>query len=68
MTLPADVEKTGSGLPAKHTTFTTPRSVTIQENATVSPQRELELRRQNSISITSPQQVDAPSRIIGEFR
>jgi len=57
-------------LPPRTRTFTIPRSITIQDdNVGASPSREKELRRFNSISMTTgPQHVNTPSRIIGEFR
>ncbi|RSH91845.1 hypothetical protein EHS25_009215 [Saitozyma podzolica] len=65
-----DEEKTVGSPVARRTTFTIPRSITIQDDGPqqISLQRELTLRRQNSISITSPPVVDSRSRIVGEFR
>jgi hypothetical protein len=46
-----------------------PRSVTIQDDRTPTQARELQLRRQNSVSLGSgPQRAEAGPRIVGEFR
>jgi hypothetical protein len=49
----------------RNTTFD--RTVTINQDPAVQ-ERELQLRRQNSVSFANRSRVDAPSRIVGEFR
>ena len=60
-------------------TITLPRTTTIPRTSTfdrtvtfnqdpAAQERELQLRRHNSVSFASPSRVDAPSRIVGEFR
>lgn len=68
-----DVEKQypSAGLPARNTTFTIPRSITIQDDRErrQSVSRDLDLRRQNSVSFaTGPVRVEPSTRIVGEFR
>lgn len=63
-----DAEKathTGASGQQAHPQFAIPRSVTIQDDETA--QRELRLRRQNSVG-AGPRQVDTTSRLVGEFR
>jgi hypothetical protein len=65
-----DVEKAPHSRLAKHTTFDVPSSLTMQDDVphNLPLERELIIRRQNSISITSPPGVDSASRIVGNFR
>ena len=54
-------------------TSTIPRTLTLDRTVTFSQdpavqERELQLRRHNSVSFASPGRIDGPSRIVGEFR
>lgn len=61
-----DAEKgTHTGPSGQHPQFAIPPSVTIQDDENA--QRELRLRRQNSVG-AGPRQVDTTSRLVGEFR
>jgi hypothetical protein len=64
---PSDMEK--GTRHTRNTSLSMTPGVTIQDTITPSQARELQLRRQNSVSLGSgPQRAQAGPRIIGEFR